>query len=163
MAAKKKTARPAHAPTKYRPGMAAKAEELCKRGATNIDLGKAFKVNPTTITTWMNTHPEFRTAVRTGKDHFDCEEVEMALYKRAIGYTHPETKVFCSNGEIITEEVVKHYPPDTTAATFWVKNRQPDRWREHQQIDLGATDGLLAALAEPLKVVQDALKKVTDD
>ena len=27
-------------------------------------------------------------------------------------------------------EVDKHYPPDSTAAIFWLKNRQPKVWRD---------------------------------
>jgi len=30
---------------------------------------------------------------------------------------------------------VKHYPPDTTAAIFWLKNRQPAKWREKQEVE----------------------------
>ncbi len=25
---------------------------------------------------------------------------------------------------------IKHYPPDTTACIFWLKNRQRDKWRD---------------------------------
>ena len=32
-------------------------------------------------------------------------------------------------------ETVKHYPPDTTAAIFWLKNRQVERWRDKQEVD----------------------------
>jgi len=34
---------------------------------------------------------------------------------------------------------VQHYPPDTTAASLWLRNRQPDKWRDRQQIDVTGT------------------------
>lgn len=52
------------------------------------------------------------------------------LFQRAVGYSHPEEKVFQYNGEIITHMITKHYPPDTQAAQFWLRNRQPERWKE---------------------------------
>lgn len=36
-----------------------------------------------------------------------------------------------NDGElVVTKEVVKHMPPDTVAAIFWLKNRRPDKWRD---------------------------------
>ena len=31
-------------------------------------------------------------------------------------------------------DVSDEMPPDTTAAIFWLKNRQPDKWREKQEL-----------------------------
>ena len=39
------------------------------------------------------------------------------------------------DGKIIEHKYIEHYPPDTTAALFWLKNRRPDRWRDVQRID----------------------------
>jgi hypothetical protein len=34
---------------------------------------------------------------------------------------------------IVTKEVTKQVAPDTTAQIFWLKNRQPDKWRNNPQ------------------------------
>ena len=34
---------------------------------------------------------------------------------------------------IVTKEVTKQVAPDTTAQIFWLKNRQPDKWRSNPQ------------------------------
>ena len=34
--------------------------------------------------------------------------------------------MFCYEGQVIVEPTIKHYPPDTTAAIFWLKNRKPN-------------------------------------
>ena len=39
-----------------------------------------------------------------------------ALYKRAIGYRHPETKLNVVGGELVHTELEKIYPPDKAAA-----------------------------------------------
>ncbi|EFB1429709.1 terminase, partial [Escherichia coli] len=35
----------------------------------------------------------------------------------------------------------KYYPPDTTAAIFWLKNRQKDKWRDKVDHELTGKDG----------------------
>ena len=57
-------------------------------------------------------------------------EVAEKLYQRAKGHKHPETKVFCKDGKIVTYEATKHYPPDTGAAIIWLKNRRSNTWRD---------------------------------
>ena len=58
------------------------------------------------------------------------------LYQRAMGYEHPETITASFRGEITdTMEVTKCYPPDPTAAIFWLKNRQKEKWRDKQEVE----------------------------
>jgi hypothetical protein len=35
---------------------------------------------------------------------------------------------------VIRAGIVEHYPPDTTACIFWLKNRQPQRWRDRVEV-----------------------------
>jgi len=39
-----------------------------------------------------------------------------ALYKRAIGYSHPDVHISNYQGEITITDIIKHYPPETQAA-----------------------------------------------
>ena len=39
------------------------------------------------------------------------------------------------DGKIVEHKYVEHYPPDTAAICFWLKNRRPDQWRDAQRID----------------------------
>ena len=61
-------------------------------------------------------------------------QVEQSLYRRATGYSHKSEKIFNFQGEIIRAQTVEHYPPDTTAMIYWLKNRQPDKWRDRREI-----------------------------
>ena len=48
----------------------------------------------------------------------------------------PRSRLFMTrDGKIVEHKYIEHYPPDTTAALFWFKNRRPDRWRDVQHID----------------------------
>jgi hypothetical protein len=47
-----------------------------------------------------------------------------------VGYSVETEKILCSGGKIIRVRTVEHYPPDTTACIFWLKNRQPEIWRD---------------------------------
>jgi hypothetical protein len=87
-----------------------------------------------TLNHWKDAHPEFLHSLKQGKEVADAQ-VEKSLYERALGYSHPEVKVFNNAGEIITYEVTKHYPPDPTSMIFWLKNRRPEQWRDKQEHD----------------------------
>ena len=79
--------------------------------------------------------------MREGKQLAD-EEIEKSLYLRAKGYAHKETKVFNNDGTIITKDIVKHYPPDTNAAKFWLSNRKPDKWKDRTSVEHEAGESL---------------------
>ena len=63
--------------------------------------------------------------------------MENALYRRCIGESYTETKkVVNPDGSVTITETTKHVPPDTTAASFWLRNRKPAQWRDKQQIEM---------------------------
>lgn len=128
-------------PTDYRPEYVDQAEKLCKLGATDKELGDFFDVSEQTINNWKNEHPEFFESIKKGKLLADAEVADK-LFKRATGYSHRAVKIFNNQGEVIVEPYTEHYPPDTTAAIFWLKNRQPKNWRDKQEVEHGVTDTL---------------------
>ncbi len=106
-----------------------RAYKLCLLGLTNKDLAVAFGVSLGAIEYWIKNKDRFRRAVELGREEADGKVAE-ALYKRAIGYSHKDTDIKMYKGEIITTETVKHYPPETSAAIFWLKNRQKEHWAD---------------------------------
>ena len=109
-------------------------------GATDREIAETLEVSERTLNYWKGEHPELVEALKLGKEAAD-ERVERALYHRAIGYKHDAVKMFQAGGEIISESYVEHYPPDTTAAIFWLKNRRPKEWRDKIQQELSGPDG----------------------
>jgi transcriptional regulator with XRE-family HTH domain len=106
---------------------------LYKKGKTDAEVAAAIGVSEKTINNWKagRDKKEFLQSIKENKRLAD-DFVVASLFSRACGYSHPEEKVFLHEGEIITHETVKHYPPDTAAAYIWLKNRCPKEWREKQ-------------------------------
>jgi hypothetical protein len=135
MSEKKKTGRP----SKYNESIPKQAEKLAKFGATDKDLADFFEVAESTINLWKEEHPEFSESLKRGKDLADGQVIK-SLYQRATGYEHPDVDIRTVSvgggiSQIVETEIVKRYPPDTTAAIFWLKNRRPQEWRDRQEID----------------------------
>ena len=114
---------------------------LAKEGKTLEQIAEIVGVTSRTLTNWMGRHQDLFLAVREARQVAD-ELVEAALFNRATGYSHPETKAFCYEGCIVTEDFTKHYPPDTQAAMFWLRNRQPERWKEKTEGDVNVNNNL---------------------
>ena len=121
--------RPVGRPTKYKPEYSAQAQKLCLLGATDAEIADFFDVDVSTINNWKNEFPEFLESVKKGKMLADANVADR-LYQRAMGYEAPDVDIRVVEGEIIETPLTKHYPPDTPAAIFWLKNRQRSKWRD---------------------------------
>ena len=66
-----------------------------------------------------------------------CGRVERSLYERANGYSYDAVKIFMPAGakEPVIVHYTEHCPPDVGAAFIWLKNRDPDRWRDVQNVE----------------------------
>lgn len=119
-------------PTDYKPEYDKQALKLCRLGATDKQLADFFETSEQTINAWKKKNPTFLESLKRGKLFADAEVAD-SLYNRAIGYSHKETKLAQVDGQFTdSKEVIKEYPPDATSAIFWLKNRQPELWREKQ-------------------------------
>ena len=127
-AVKKKAGRP----TAYKPEFCNEAFRRCLCGATDEQLADCFKINRSTLHRWKIQHTEFRDTIKRGKAHADGK-VANALFLRALGYSHPEDRIFINDGKPLIVPTTKHYPPDTAAAYIWLKNRQPEYWRDKRE------------------------------
>jgi len=118
-------------PTDYRDEFAEQASKLAALGATDIEVADFFKVDVRTIYRWKHTHEEFCQALNTGKAKAD-ERVVNSLYQKAVGYEQDAVKIFMPAGADapVYAEYREKVAPDTTAAIFWLKNRQPTEWRD---------------------------------
>jgi len=114
--------------------MAEQAKKLCKLGATDQDLAEFFGVCTRTIIRWQAEHSAFCHALKVGKGEAD-QRVERSLYQRAVGYSHPDVHVSNYQGAVTLTPITKHYAPDTVACIFWLKNRQPELWRDKHEIE----------------------------
>jgi hypothetical protein len=123
----------AEANSKFKDEYVELAYKYCLLGADDAQLAVFFDVCEKTINNWKEEHPKFLQSLKNGKDIADAE-IAQSLYHRAKGYSHPEDKIFNNGGEEMVVETTKHYPPDTTAGIFWLKNRQKKNWRDEQRV-----------------------------
>lgn len=143
-------------PTKYKDEYCVQVEKLCKLGATDKEIANFFEVEETTINNWKIEHSEFFESIKKGKTLADAE-VASKLYHRATGYEHPDTDIRVIDSQIVTTEITKHYPPDTTAAIFWLKNRQPQTWRDKVTQEITGKDG------GAIQIERKSIKDIFDD
>lgn len=121
-------------PTKYKEEYVTQAEKLCRLGATDIEVADFLEVDVRTLYRWKGEHEEFCQALKAGKEISD-ERVERSLFSRATGYEHDEVDIRVVAGELVQTPIRKFYPPDTTAAIFWLKNRKPSDWRDKTETE----------------------------
>lgn len=147
--------------SEYRIEYADQALKLCLLGATDKELSEFFSVSEQTLNKWKKDYPEFLESLKKGKNIADAN-VASRLYNRAIGYNYKATKFATSNGKITdSKEFIEHYPPDTTAAIFWLKNRQPEKWRDKKEVDANVNlgDELESLTDEQLQAIIDGKEK----
>lgn len=102
---------------------------LAMKGFTDDEIAKVIRVTVTTLNNWKNVYPDFFDDLKGNKLLADVE-VEKSMFERACGYEHPEDKIFCVAGKVTIVPTIKHYPPDPICCIFWLKNRQPDNWKD---------------------------------
>lgn len=107
---------------------------LAKYGLTDKQMAEIIGVTEQTVNNWKKANPSFFESLKSEKEIADAK-VERSLFERATGYSHAEDKIFNDNGQALVVSTIKHYPPDTTAAIFWLKNRKPAEWRDRQDIE----------------------------
>ncbi|WP_429554773.1 terminase [Paraburkholderia sp. MM5477-R1] len=99
-----------------------------------------FGVSEKTVNAWKKAHPEFLQSTTRGKMMADAEVADR-LYQRALGYSHPAVKIMQFEGAPVVVPYTEHYPPDTPAASLWLRNRQPWKWRDRTQHEIMGENG----------------------
>lgn len=140
---KKKAGRP----SKYKPEINVQVKILAQKGFTDKEIAEVFAVDEATINRWKVEYPQFCESLKEGKEIAD-QKVIQSLYERALGYSHPEVHISNFQGLITKTPIIKHYPPDATSAIFWLKNRQPDKWRDKHEVEHGMDSNLTGLLKE---------------
>lgn len=141
---KKKTGRP----SKYETINQEQLKKIVLKGFTDEEIADFFNITVQTLNNYKREYPEFFSSLKDWKIEADLK-VEKALYKRALGYKYDEITyeksktgglgIGITDGEVTdiknvdtykTKIITKEVPSDVTACIFWLKNRQPDQWRE---------------------------------
>ena len=128
-----------HNKGKYHPDMAKTAQHLVGvLGARNSDLAVVFGVCEATIDNWIRNYPDFAAAVKESK-YEAGNMVVTSLFRRALGYSHPDVHISSYKGEVTMTPIMKHYPPDTQAAIRWLGIIFPEIWTESKNMNVDHT------------------------
>ena len=125
-------------PSKFTSEVQRQLELMARRGWTDIQMCELIGIDESTLARWKQSKPDFFKSLKDWKDEAD-HSVERALYERACGYDCPDTKAQWvsdeKGGHWEYANLRKFYPPDPTSMIFWLKNRQPERWRDKQELE----------------------------
>jgi len=103
-----------------------KVEVVASMGLIDEQIAVILDISPRTLNYWKK-HPAFLQSLKRGKLKADFK-VTQSLYKKAIGY-----ETLDKNGKNVW------MAGDTTAMIFWLKNRQPEKWRDKQEHEITGT------------------------
>ena len=119
-------------PTVYRKIFAVRAAKLCRLGATDADLADFFGVKVRVINTWKKVHEGFKHALAAKE--MGNENVRRSLYQRAVGFEFEDTDIRAVGGKIVKTQLIKQALPDPGCIALWLKNREPEHWRDVTRI-----------------------------
>ncbi len=144
-------------------------EEWARVGLTNKQIAHNMGISDTTFYDWQQKYPAFSDTIKRGKEVAD-QQVENALFQRAIGYTAIDKVTETTEKGMHTKETQKHIPGDVTAMIFWLKNRKPEQWRDKVQNEISGTmtnqvvtNPYDELTTEQLKTLADAFDKYDDE
>ena len=135
---------------KWRPEYATTIERMAANGFDAKEIATALDIRWSVFEYWVRTRYAVQSALAKGQVVAD-NNVTSSLYARACGYSHPEEKIFCSDGQIIRAETTKQYPPDTAAAKLWLTNRRPAQWRDRVEAKVGLDESLESLISQVLE------------
>ena len=92
-------------------------EGYARDGAKEYQIAEALGISHNTLINMKANYSEVSEALRKGKEIVDYA-VENALLRKALS-------------------------GDTTAITFWLRNRKPDKWRDLKEINASLKDGFV--------------------
>jgi len=134
-------------PTKFNPILAEQIARMFELGLTDEQVSYATGIARATLSNWKKDNPDFLDTIKKAKAAADSQ-VEISLFRRAMGYEHKAVKIFCNkDGKVTNVDYTERYPPDTTACIFWKKNRDPDRWKDKQDVNLSGEVKLKAKIS----------------
>ena len=124
-------------------------------GLTDEDIANNIGIVPSTLYKWKKEHSEISESLKKYKEIPDYK-VENSLYKRANGFEHTyKTQKVTKDGDIVDYKVTVYYPPDPTSIIFWLKNRQPKKWRD--KVELANDEDKMKEINKNISNIADML------
>jgi hypothetical protein len=156
--AKKQSKNKMGRPTAWRDEFLSYGYRLALLGATNPKIADAFGVSIKTLEAWQRSKPDFKAVLARGRAEADAN-VAHSLYRKATGYKKTVEKSTAS-GKVVT--LREFFPPDTTAAIFWLKNRARDDWKDRHDVDATHTHTISEAFETFVREISTGSRKAPE-
>jgi AcrR family transcriptional regulator len=107
-----------------------------EKGATIRSIAAKLGIGKSTLYLYLQKDKDFLDNLEKGLAMAD-DLVELSLFRRAIGYTHGEEKIFYDSvrGKTVREKTIRHYPPSEAAMAMWLKCRRRADWGDKANED----------------------------
>jgi predicted DNA-binding protein (UPF0251 family) len=131
-------------------------EAWARDGLTDKQIAENLGISRDTLYVYKKEHSDISDALGKGKEVADII-MENAAYKRGTGYTYDEitTEITTTTtGKELArkvKKVTKHVPGDPSTQQWWLSNRKPDTWRQHQREQAGSDEGMMPEYISLLK------------
>lgn len=109
--------------------------EWVENGLSMKQLSQNMGISYSTLFEWQNNFPELSDTIKKGQ-RVVTEHVENALFNSATGYEYEEeTSELMPDGEMkVVKKVKKSQAPNPTSMIFWLKNKNPEEWRDRVEV-----------------------------
>ena len=136
-----------------------------RSGYTEESIARRLGVAASTWRSYKIQFPAFLAVIKKGALDATALVVN-ALHKRATGYEYDEVQVTFSgpqqgqqgqqaSQQRLIRKTTKHVPPDVGSIVFWLTNRDPNNWKNTQNIKhSGEIKGTGVLLCEPPKTTE---------
>lgn len=121
---------------------------LAKQGADVRDIAVILDLRPGHVRMWYGSAIDRELAL------LNVDTIR-ATYHAAKGFSHNDTHIAYDQdrGKFRTLKIVRHYPPNVNAASFLLKNRQPESWNKEAGDLIIPPDEAATAVRERLKAM----------
>lgn len=115
-------------------------EGWARDGLTNSQIAKKMRISESTYYEYLRNFPQISEAIKKGKEVVDYE-VEAQLLKSIKGFVETyDQQTVTKDGDVVGFKESKYIPPNITAAIFWLKNRQPEKYNKKQVVEDSVED-----------------------
>lgn len=132
-----------------------------KKGLELKEIAKNMGVRPATLSDWQRDYPEIAQALKRGEE-IAVQIVENALFRSAVGYKYQEVTTELVSKEVprkdkdgiemdgvtdtkeemkVTKIVEKFQAPNATSIIFFLKNHDPDNYKDRRENHISGSLG----------------------
>jgi hypothetical protein len=118
---------------KDNPDVVNKIKQLAQDGKIDREIAEIIGIKERTLNLWKEKDWEFYTCLKENKQIAN-EMVEASAFKRALGFENTvHTEKSTVKGEVVQVAETTYYPPDPTSIIFFLKNRDPNKWKDRRE------------------------------